>query len=103
MGLKVKEGVTFPEFNQYNLKILSAALMASNLMNRDIVVTSGNDGKHSTNSLHYKNRALDFRTRDMTPEDAKKFVSYMENQLSSIYDIVVETDPQHVHIEADRI
>lgn len=103
MGLKVKEDVVFPEFNQYNLKILGAALVASNLMNRDIVVTSANDGKHGTNSFHYKNRALDFRTRDMSPEDVKKFVSYMENQLSSVYDIVVESDPQHVHIEADRV
>lgn len=28
-------------------------------------ITAGNDGKHSTNSLHYKNEAIDLRIRDM--------------------------------------
>lgn len=72
-------------------------------MKRDIVVTAANDGKHMANSLHYKNRALDFRIKDMTKEEVEKFVAYMQNGLSSAYDVVLENNPPHLHVEADRV
>ena len=30
-----------------------------------MTITSGNDGKHMDKSLHYKNKAIDIRSRDM--------------------------------------
>ena len=33
--------------------------------NYEATITSGNDGTHTNNSLHYKNRAIDLRIKDI--------------------------------------
>ena len=34
--------------------------------NYEATITSGNDGSHTNNSLHYKNRAIDLRIKDIS-------------------------------------
>lgn len=65
----------------------------------DLVVTSGVDGKHSPNSLHYKGRALDIRTRDLTPEQKSLLTAELKKCAGDEYDIVLEET--HLHFEFD--
>lgn len=61
----------------------------------ELVITSGVDGKHMIESLHYKGLALDFRTRDLKdPQDILKAVKAM---LGQEFDVVLEKD--HLHVE----
>lgn len=61
----------------------------------EITITSANDGKHMTNSLHYKNKAVDLRTRDM--KNAKVVGWEIKQYLGNDFDVILEKD--HLHIE----
>ena len=52
----------------------------------EMVVTSGKDGKHGANSLHYKGRAVDLRTRDVID----MWAHYLRNALGKDWDVVIE-------------
>ena len=60
-------------------------------------ITSGNDSKHSENSLHYKGLAIDVRSKDM--KNPKMVVKMLKKALDYELDIVLESD--HIHIEYD--
>lgn len=72
--------------------------------NKQCIVTSGNDSKHSKNSLHYKGLAVDLRSKHL---DGYKQIIF--NELSNIlnplgYDCVFEDKEgsnEHFHIEYD--
>jgi hypothetical protein len=70
------------------------------------IITSGNDGKHGENSLHYRDglcRALDFRTKHFNGwkpglRDAVK------TALGENFDVVLEDlggENEHLHVEYD--
>lgn len=63
------------------------------------VITSGSDGKHVPNSLHYKGKALDFRTNNLRPEQVHPVFLALKEALGAQYDTVLESD--HVHCEYD--
>lgn len=69
------------------------------------VITSGNDSKHSKNSLHYANRALDFRGRDLTVAQGNALDKAVSEILGSKYDVIFETfadqNNNHLHVEFD--
>lgn len=69
----------------------------------DFVITSGNDGKHMDGSLHYENRAVDIRTRNLTPYYKDRIFEYLKKRLGRIgFDVVLENgDKPHIHIEWD--
>lgn len=60
-------------------------------------ITSGKDGNHSYNSLHYQGLAIDLRTRDM--KNPKMVIKLLKKALDYELDIVLEKD--HIHIEYD--
>lgn len=65
-------------------------------------ITSGNDGKHKRNSKHYKNLALDWRTRDITTEQAHKVTDIIKKELGDKYFVDFEYPDgpnQHIHIQ----
>lgn len=78
-------------------------------------ITSANDGEHKDGSLHYINRAFDFRTRNVTvPASAdpragsasilrekvlQEWASRIRAALGHNYDVVLEKD--HLHVEWD--
>jgi len=64
----------------------------------DCVVTSTNDGKHKTNSLHYKDLAFDIRSRTLTRSQIDYVVAKAKSALPN-FDIVYEGD--HIHAEYD--
>ena len=98
--MKLKEGVTLegakPELIN-GLAIADAVYM--DIAERELVVTSIKDGKHSTNSLHYKGYAADFRTRDLEDGIAAQIVQELKKMLDKDFDIVLEGD--HIHFEYD--
>ena len=67
-----------------------------------MTITSGNDGKHMKNSLHYKNYAIDIRSKDMR---MKEYTLWnLQKKLGKDYDCILEgknTPNEHIHIEYD--
>ena len=70
------------------------------------VITSGNDGGHGSNSLHYADRALDFRGNNITDAQGAALRDAVREILGPGYDILFETFPtnpanDHLHVEYD--
>jgi len=63
------------------------------------VITSGVDGKHAKNSLHYSGRAFDFRTSNIALGDRIPLAATLSDSLGSEFDVVLEND--HIHVEHD--
>lgn len=63
------------------------------------VITSGSDGKHGPNSLHYSGQALDLRTNNLPPQAVQSIVDRLKEALGAQFDVVLESD--HIHIEFD--
>jgi hypothetical protein len=69
----------------------------------DIAVTSGNDHRHSENSLHYENLAVDLQLMPKT-QSHDPLRAYLSETLGLGYDVVLETSrrgTQHIHVEWD--
>mgnify|MGYP001596234148 CR=1 FL=1 len=72
----------------------------------DVVITSANDGIHGAGSLHYRDCAVDIRTKNFASQDTlRAFLNRLKLELGdSDYDFVHE-DPggpnQHIHVEYD--
>lgn len=69
------------------------------------IITSANDSTHGPNSLHYKGKALDLRTKHITNDLTKlSIVKKIKENLGSQFDVVYEAAGQsneHLHIEFD--
>ena len=66
-----------------------------NEFNTELVITSGKDGKHGDNSLHYQGKAVDLRIWNVL----ETLVNRLKEHLGPQYDVVLEKD--HIHIELD--
>jgi hypothetical protein len=68
----------------------------------ELVITSGNDGRHMQNSFHYRNKAIDIRTMDIKCTIAV-LVTFLNDIgtlfAASLFDVTFEGD--HIHIEYD--
>lgn len=73
--------------------------------NTQCIITSANDSKHGANSLHYKGKALDLRTKHVRDGITKTaIVDKIKDALGPQFDIVLESlglDNEHLHIEFD--
>ena len=71
----------------------------------DLWITSASDGTHMVGSKHYRDEALDLRTRDLKSDANKKAVREMlQHKLGGDYDVLLEnlgTPNEHIHIEWD--
>jgi len=65
------------------------------------VITSGSEGTHTSGSKHYNGRALDFRTRCMTPARRKKAETAMRSALGQEFVVLLESD--HLHVQWEPI
>lgn len=63
-----------------------------------MTITSGNDGKHMKGSLHYQNKAIDIRIKDMKYPHANWLM--IRKQLGHKFDVILEKT--HIHIEYDE-
>jgi hypothetical protein len=91
----VKPGVVLPPV--LNLAVVVAEVMAQHSV--QCVITSGTDGKHKAGSLHYADKALDFRSRGMALPLQQLIATQVRERLGPNYDCIVESD--HFHGEFD--
>ena len=82
-------------FTGYNLVILAKA----EAILGHAYVTSGADGTHGENSLHYQNKALDFGIGFIPPLEVNIAVINLKAAFGPDYDVILEGD--HIHIEYD--
>lgn len=105
--LQFKEGVSIKLNNNpfllYALTIVEKVYESRG--NRIATITSGNDSQHMKESLHYKNRAFDVRTKDVPNAVVMQIFNDLKTILNSDgYDVLHEnpgTDNEHIHIEFD--
>jgi hypothetical protein len=73
------------------------------IFGKDLVITSGKEGKHVQNSFHELGRALDVRTVDKDPEEQLLFLSVISfsapAQGVAVFDERSTHDAKHVHLE----
>jgi hypothetical protein len=100
--LKTKSGVQPPI-----VRILCGiANVAAVLTVPEVVITSVNDGTHKPGSFHYRDAAVDVRTKNFPDEPTKLlFLAMLKQELGDTdFDFLYE-DPggpnQHIHIEHD--
>lgn len=69
------------------------------------VITSGNDSRHMGGSLHYTDRALDFRGNNIGIEQGRALQDEVRRVLGDRYDVTFETflndGNNHLHVEFD--
>jgi hypothetical protein len=100
--LKIKSTVVVPKV----VVIAAAVINAANTLRlkQDMVITSGSEGTHMVGSLHYKDRALDFRTKHLSPAEKNTLVKAVKRRLGTDYDVILENADgtnEHLHVEYD--
>ena len=105
--IKFKKGVKVDGITKECIYAMSVADNYFNLyLDRDIVVTSVNDGRHMKKSKHYEGNAFDLRTWttdtsgvQIDKEEKQCIGANIYKRLGNKYDLLVEKD--HIHIEYD--
>ena len=94
-----KSGVTVHSASLKRYQVINILSVADQVAPKgyDLTVTSGCDGRHTTNSAHYTGKAFDLRTRDLEPNIAKKWCDRIRDALGSQYFVLLESD--HIHIQ----
>lgn len=75
-----------------------------NVIGKNCVITSANDGQHSDRSLHYTNKAIDCRSKHLVQNEKDTLLRQMRAGLGKDYDVILEDidkDNEHYHIEFD--
>jgi len=70
----------------------------------NMVITSGRDGQHMEGSFHYRDRALDFRTKHLAHDDKHALLARIKQRLGPGYDVILENlgkAKEHGHAEYD--
>ena len=73
----------------------------------EVVITSGSEPTevHMPDSLHYKERAVDIRSRNLPSDDAKQAVlAEVRRRVGKDYDVILEglgKPYEHFHVEFD--
>ena len=96
--LQFKEGVQLTITKAVN-EILRGVEAVFREFNVPCIVTAGTDGVHGKQSKHYSGEALDFRIRDLKPEQRDALVQLCKKSLIHGHDVVLEHD--HLHVEWD--
>jgi hypothetical protein len=63
----------------------------------ELVITSLNDGKHGTTSLHYAGSAADLRTNYFNNAEIEFVAQKLRDALGIDFDVIVEKN--HIHLE----
>ncbi len=102
-ALQVKEGVDLSELKPEALAAAHKARLIVETLGEEFVITSTGeeaDGRLDT-SKHFLNQAFDMRVRGMSQAKRKKITAELKESLGEEYDVVLKTDPPHIHIEFD--
>ncbi len=111
MALVVKGPfVTFKDFSLPLCRILTALAIIHNKKTIsqpvNLVITSANDGKHKVDSKHYKNQALDLRSKSFKNEtDKHEFMTALSNELGNKFTVLYEYpggENEHFHVQVKK-
>ena len=94
--MKLKTGVKTLGIQPELLLALQVAEYVYEIYDKELVVTSISDGKHSTVSRHYLGMAADLRTRYFTPKQKKLVVAEIKERLGKDYLVLLERT--HIHL-----
>jgi hypothetical protein len=97
--MKLKPGV---KLEGVQWQMFDAAIKVEEVYNNlghELTITSASEGHHGPRSLHYKGRALDFRTRTVPLSQRQKILKSVKAKLGPDFDVVLEKD--HLHLELD--
>ena len=67
----------------------------------ECVITSANDSTHMNGSLHYQDRAIDLRSRDLRPGEEEQVAEELRYILGADYQVLFEdqdTPNEHLHV-----
>lgn len=67
----------------------------------EATITSGREGTHSVGSEHYVGHALDWRTKHLPLAMAQTITATIKRALGPDFDVILEDNPPHLHIEYD--
>ena len=100
--IKIKAGVMVSQ----QVVIAAGVVNAANQLGLpvDMVITSGRDGTHKVGSLHYYDKALDFRTKHLIEKDKTALTVTVKKRLGPDYDVILESrgkTNEHLHVEHD--
>lgn len=100
----VVEGVRFKKLLPEIYNIFPVLDMIFSGHGQDCVITSANDRTHMTNSLHYKDRAIDLRSHSLPSGSEEVVVNEIREAIGFDYDVLLEDQDspnEHIHIEFD--
>lgn len=95
--MKIKDGVRVRGIRSEISFILPVIAKIFQDLEKDFVITSGTEGRHSAGSLHYSGAAIDIRTRHLSEAQKRAVSARIIGALTHEYDVVLERD--HLHIE----
>lgn len=100
--IRAKEGIDTSKLSD---EIWRALASIEDLFSpKDLIITSTYDGKHIPGSFHYKNKAVDIRSREFDETEARSIQSRVRQVLGSDYDFIWEPNAPggaHFHLEYD--
>jgi hypothetical protein len=112
MKILILPTVVFKEINDATREFFGLLADLGDIVGVPRTITSANDGDHKgsappgqpSNSLHYKNRAWDFRSHDLTEREKMAVVDFSKKSLGSDWDFILENagkENEHFHTEYD--
>lgn len=111
--MKFKDGVGFKDVGWETFYALSIAeIVFQSFDHREVTVTSMNDSQHGEHTLHHPvydaegklikaGNAADLRVWYIDLETQQAIARELRRRLGPNYDVVLETDPPHIHVEFD--
>lgn len=100
--VKFKSSVRFKALTPALMRILEAVMELDTQLIGDIVITSVNDSKHSENSAHYRNEAVDIRCNDRPKHIDRLMVDALRHTLGDKFFVLYEgegTPNEHIHVQ----
>lgn len=101
--LRVKENVIFRTLRPEIYKIFEVIEDAWSPYGVDPVITSAADGIHKRDSFHYRDLAIDLRSKTLPTAEAKvKVLTDLRHELGPEYDVLFENEGEeneHFHLE----
>lgn len=97
--MRLKDGVRISSLTVPVLLSVITAQEEYQKYETELVITSGEDSRHSSTSLHYSGNAVDLRTRTLpNPKvDGQQIANTLDEKLGRNFDVIFEGD--HIHIE----
>jgi hypothetical protein len=96
-GIQIKKGVILDGLDERMYPAIHEARNIWLSQGRNLVITSGRDGRHRKGSRHYAGRALDFRTQSLNRTARIRLAQALREALGAEFRVLLEKD--HIHVE----